>query len=85
MATNHEKDEPSLVHFHVATQTRGSASLLHSLSLVLAHPCANKVIKLSPIDLQIPELSLLRDLPGLNTPNEWHLPVLAENGPPLRR
>ena len=36
----YEKDEPSMAHFHVATQTRGSASLLHSLSLVLAHPCA---------------------------------------------
>jgi hypothetical protein len=41
----YELDGPSLVHLHVATQTRGSVALLHSLSLVLARPCANALIE----------------------------------------
>jgi hypothetical protein len=45
----HEKDGPSLVHFHVAAQKRGFASLLHSLSLVLAPPCAKGLPALAVI------------------------------------
>ncbi|MFT5140398.1 MAG: hypothetical protein ACI9CB_002061, partial [Rhodothermales bacterium] len=40
-----EKDEPSLVRFHVTAQRRDSAALLHSLPLVLTHPCVNSLVK----------------------------------------
>ena len=41
--SDNEQDGPSMGHFHVAAQTRGFASFLHSLSLVLARPCAKDV------------------------------------------
>ncbi|NNE04293.1 MAG: hypothetical protein HKN15_01030 [Xanthomonadales bacterium] len=37
-----EQHATSLWRLHVAAQNRGSASLLHSLTFVLAHQCAKK-------------------------------------------